>query len=230
MNKHLTIHFFGCSFTALEQSPTGYKFKNFRKIIQEKLSCNCINHSETGKSNQHIFNDVYNESKKLKIDKDNLNHIFVIQTTFNDRLGMYSDISNAFVSMTKRENEDDFIDLIQINFYNDWLKYFYSKQTSLKEFKKQTEFLCSYLKINGIKFIVLGMDEQLDYINDEDFFENNNFMSFDKTYSFYKFIVLNKLRIVDDESTKANGISDFHFNKEAHQMIANNLIEKIKFC
>lgn len=229
MNKLLRIHFFGCSFTALEHSPTGYKFKNFRKIIEEKLSCECINHSATGKSNQHIFNDVYSESKKIKKNIDNINDIFVIQTTFNDRLGMYSDISNEFVSMNKRQNEDDYIDLIQINFYNDWLRYFYSKPTSLKEFKKQTEFLCSYLKINKIKFIILGIDEQLDCINESDFFEDNNFMSFDNTYSFYKFITLNKLRIVDDESTKVNGISDYHFNREAHKMIANNLIEKIEF-
>ena len=226
------IHYFGCSFTALEKSNSGHKFVNFRQIIDKELSIESINLSKPGKSNQHIFDDVYNESKKL-IDvktENKKNHLFIIQTTFNDRLGLQCDILDSFVSLCKTEGGDNHIDKILINFYNDWLKYFYSRVNSLKEYKKQIELIAAYLQNHGIKFIFIGIDENLNFINDVKFFNNNNFIKFDTTYSLYEYIKINKLRITDiqDEDTMKKNGPDYHLNKEGHELLAFTLLEIIK--
>ena len=225
MEKQIKLHYFGCSFTALENSPTNYEFVNYRHIIDRELNATSTNSSFTGKSNQRIFDDVYNESQIVKNER-NFNHIFVIQTTFNDRLGLPCDIEDKFSSMCKTENPDSHIEEIQINFYNDWLKYFYSRANSLKEFKKQIEFVASYLDIQQIRYIFIGIDETLDFINDTDFFGRYRFLNFEKTYSFYKYCKVKKLRISDAANFPQN--SDHHFNKFGHEILSQKVIEQIK--
>lgn len=225
MEKQLKLHYFGCSFTALESSNYGYEFINYRHIVDKELNTISTNSSATGKSNPHIFDDVYNQSQIVKKEKD-FNHIFIIQTTFNDRLGLPCDIEDKFSSMCKIENPDSHIEEIQINFYNDWLKYFYSRANSLKEFKKQIEFVASYLDMQHIGYIFIGMDETLDFLNDTDFFGRYRFLNFNKSYSFYKHCKVNKLRISDLTNIPPN--ADHHFNQLGHQTLANKLIEQIK--
>jgi hypothetical protein len=111
MEKQLKLHYFGCSFTALESSNFGYEFTNYRHIVDKELNLISTNLSYTGKSNQHIFDDVYNQSQIVKKELD-YKHIFVIQTTFNDRLGMPCDIEDRFSSMCKIENPDSHIEEI----------------------------------------------------------------------------------------------------------------------
>lgn len=225
MEKQLKLHYFGCSFTALETSPTKYEFVNYRHIIDRELNATSTNSSFTGKSNQRIFDDVYNESQIVKNER-NFNHIFIIQTTFNDRFGLPCDIDDKFSSMCKTENPDSYVEEIQINFYNDWLKYFYSRTNSLKEFKKQVEFVASYLDIQNISYIFIGMDETLDFLNDEEFFGRYRFLNFNQTYSFYKHSKINKLRISDLTNIPPN--ADHHFNQLGHETLAKQLIEEIK--
>lgn len=227
MIKQLKIHYFGCSFTDVEKSNTKYVFKNYRHIVDKKFGVPSINHSKSGKSNQHIFDDVYNMVKKSKED-EHYNHLFIIQTTFNDRLGMMCDISNnSFVSMCKSIDAENYTDAIHINFYNDWLRYFYSKSNALYEYKKQIEFISAFLKQNNIKYIIVGIDEGIDNIDESDFFEMNNFILFEKTYSFYKFSILNKLRISDITENNINGVCDYHFNIDGHNLLASKIIEQI---
>ena len=45
-----TLHFFGCSFTSLENSDTGHVFNNFRNIVSEKVEYIDEDHSQTGNS------------------------------------------------------------------------------------------------------------------------------------------------------------------------------------
>ena len=218
------IYFFGCSFTALEASPTEYDFINYREIIKEKTGHETSNRSHTGKSNQEILNDVYKVATGFKnIDK---RPVLVIQTTFLDRLGMYFDLREEFISMCKRENPDNFTEKILIDFYNDWLKYFYSRNNAKLEFEKQIDFLCAWLRENKIKFVLVGMDESLDLIDNKTFFEKNNFVKFEKNYSFYSYAIYNKLRIADILSENVN--QDFHFNQKGHDILADAIIEKLK--
>ena len=222
-NSHL--HFFGCSFTYMETSDTGHIFNNFRKIISEKIMISSINHSNTGNSNEQIIDKIYN----LNECDYGANDIFIIQFSFNDRLGMYFDLENEFVSMCKTQYADDAIDKIKINFYNDWLKYFYSRQTRIKEFKKQVDFVCTWLKSKNFKFICFGIDEDMDseYFT-HSFYERNNFIKFENTYSLYGFICMNKLRISDNpEYQKENIAWDFHLNNEGHNYLANKILEKL---
>jgi hypothetical protein len=222
-NPHL--YFFGCSFTYLETSDTGHIFDNFTNIISKKSSCSSLNYAISGNSNEQIINKIYNLNER----DYGANDIFIIQFTFNDRLGMYFDLENKFVSMCKREYADSPIDNIKINFYNDWLKYFYSRQTRIKEFKKQVDFVCTWLKSKNIKFICFGMDEDIDseYFTDL-FYQRNNFIKFDNTYSLYGHMCLNKLRISDmPEYQKENIAWDFHLNNEGHNYLANKILEKI---
>lgn len=222
--NNIKIYFFGCSFTALEDSGTGYKFTNFRKIIKNKTGFETINKSHTGKSNQEIFNDVYIAGNDVKyLDKKPM---FVIQTTFLDRLGMPFDLEEKFVSICKRENPEDFAESVLVNFYNDWLKYFYSRSNARLEFQKQIDFLCSWLRENKIEFVIIGMDESIDLIDNDTFFEKNNFLKFEKYKSFYSYASLNQLRIVDILPENAN--QDFHFNQKGHDILANVIIEKLK--
>jgi hypothetical protein len=225
MEKQLKLHYFGCSFTALESSNSGYEFVNYRHMVDTELNTISTNSSFTGNSNQRIFDDVYNQNQIVKNEKD-FNHLFVIQTTFNDRLGLPCDIEDKFSSMCKIQNPESHIEEIQINFYNDWLKYFYSRANSLKEFKKQVEFVASYLDMQQIRYIFIGMDETLDFLNDEEFFGRYRFLNFNKSHSFYKHCKVNKLRISDLSNIVSN--ADHHFNQLGHETLAKKLIEQIK--
>jgi len=227
MDKKLKIHYFGCSFTALEMSPTGYQFVNYRHLIDKEFGVESKNLSCTGKSNQHIFDDVYNHSKEIKKELD-YKHIFVIQTTFNDRFGLPCDIEDKFASLCKTEKPDNYIEEIQIKFYNDWLKYFYSRANSIKEFQKQMDFVGCYLNMNQIDYIFIGIDESLDFLKDDSIFRRHRFLSFGETNSFYKFATVNKLRIVDIPESHTGGIMDYHFNKEGHQILATKIVNEIK--
>lgn len=224
--NNMHIHYFGCSFTNSEHSKTGYEFINFRKLIEEKINCSSINHSENGMANQHIFDSVYKLSKTENVS----NSIFVIQTTFLDRLGMYCDLENEFISMCKIESPDSQVDSVKINFYNDWIKYFYSNNNQHLEFEKEIDLLANWLKANNIQFIFIGMDGMLSKL-DKSFFERNNFAIFDdKEFAFYPYAASNKLRIADIVSKKeSNGVLDFHFNQLGHDRLAEGILRKIKF-
>jgi len=221
------LAFYGCSFTAVEYSLTGYKFTNFRELVKNSFDTKVYtNHSDTGLSNQEIINRIYwnieNESKEKKQIERTL---IIIQTTFLDRLGLYYDLKNKFVSICKRGNSDEFKEKILINFYNDWLKYFYSRTNALLEFQKQIDLLCSYLNSYKIKYILIGVDESLDLIEDKNFFYRNNFLKFENTYSFYGYSIQNNLRIADIINSNN---TDNHFNQKGHNILANSIIEKLK--
>lgn len=228
MEKQTKISYFGCSFTALEESDTGYLFDNYRILVDKELNVKSKNYSRVGKSNQHIIDDVYNAVIDVKEQKE-YRHIFVIQTTFNDRLGLPCDIEDKFVSMCKTKNPDSFTDEIEIKFYNDWLKYFYSRANALKEFKKQIELISCYLDMNNITYIFIGIDETLDFIKESEFFGRYKFLKFDNTFSYYNYVTKKKLRIIDVPNfTPVNQAADYHFNKDGHRILAEKVIEMIK--
>jgi hypothetical protein len=222
-----TLQFFGCSFTSLENSDTGYVFNNFKNIVSEKTQYCFNDHSNTGRSNEQIIDDVY------AYRNDNLNQdnsIYIIQFSFNDRLGMYSDLVDKFVSMCKTKNPDGYTESIFINFYNDWLKYFYSRKGRIREFKKQVDFLCTWLRSNNVKFICFGMDQDMDaeYYGGS-FYQRNNFIKFENTHSLYGYACMNKLRIADiPDYNIPNIATDYHLNDEGHIYIANKILEKIE--
>ncbi len=128
MNKP-TLHFFGCSFTRLENSDTTHVFNNFRNIVSEKVEYIGEDHSHAGNSNEKIIDDVYTHCNSSMNGDD----IHIVQFSFNDRFGIYSDLVDEFISMCKRENPDDYTESIFINFYNDWLKFFYSRKGRCNE-------------------------------------------------------------------------------------------------
>lgn len=219
-----TFYYFGCSFTDLESSLTGYEFVPFRKLIQERVSCNSKNYSQTGLSNPHIFDKVYNAFKNNSIDKKT--DWFIIQTTFLYRLGIQCDISNDFVSICKRENPENQIEKIQIDFYNDWLKNFYSPVLELKEFEKQVDLLAGWLKNNEINFVFIGMDELINELS-SDFFKRNKFIEFDENeFAFYPFATKNKYRIADIIYEK-DATPDFHFNRNGHKFLTDKILQTI---
>lgn len=229
MEKKLKISYFGCSFTALEDSKSGYLFENYRHIVDRELDVFSKNYSFQGKSNQHIFDDVYNAVNNDVKNEPQFKHIFLIQTTFNNRLGLPCDIEDKFVSMCKTESPDNLTEEIEIKFYNDWLKYFYSRSNSLKEFRKQTELIACYLDMNHISYSFIGIDETLDFITERDFFGRYRFIEFDNTFSYYNYVTQKKLRITDVPNfTPLNGVEDYHFNKDGHEILAKKIIERIK--
>ena len=224
--------FFGCSFTSLETSDTGYKFINFRKLIENNFKENGVhskvytNYSTTGLSNQEIINRIYCSVESKNIIRPDRT-LFVIQTTFLDRLGLYYDLENKFVSVCKRESNVDFKEKILINFYNDWLKYFYSRTNALLEFQKQIDLICRYLDSFNANYILIGIDESLDLIdNNKSFFIRNNFLKFVDTYSFYGYSIFNKLRIYD-LSNEERLLSDYHFNQNGHDILAEKILNRI---
>lgn len=221
-----TLHFFGCSFTSLENSHTGHVFNNFRNIVSEKVEYIGEDHSETGNSNEKIIDDVYTHCNSSMNGDD----IHIIQFSFNDRFGIYSDLVDEFISMCKRENPDDYTESIFINFYNDWLKFFYSRKGRIREFRKQVDLMCAWLRSKNVKFICFAMDYDADseyYTNS--FYELNNFIKFENTYSLYGYACMNKLRIADISEYNIEGIpNDYHLNNDGHIYIANKILEKIE--
>lgn len=221
-----TLQFFGCSFTSLETSDTHHVFTNFRNRVSEKTKYFSVNHSKTGKSNEQIIDDVYTHYS----DSINRGSICIIQFSFNDRIGMYSDMEDEFVSMCKTTNADSYKESIFIDFYNNWLKYFYSRKNRALEFIKQVDFVCTWLRSHNVKFICFGMDKDMDekYYT-ASFYQRNNFIKFENTYSLYGYACMNKLRIADmPEYQKAGLPTDYHLNNDGHIYIGNKLLEKMK--
>jgi hypothetical protein len=222
MNNRLL--FFGCSFTNVENSTTGIKFENYRFKLSNITDLNQISNAKSGKSNQHIIDDVYTSSNKA----EHLNDIFVIQYTFFDRLGLRADIyDNKFVSICKRNIDDtcDWKETEFINYYNSWLKYFYSKKGSITEFEKEVNLISNWLRIGKIKFISIGFDENMDTFS-KYFYESNNFVKFDETYSMYKKATNKKLRISDITPSESN--KDNHLNEEGNTYLSDKIIYKLK--
>lgn len=219
--------FFGCSFTNVERSPTGVQFENYRFKISNNTDLNQISTALNGNSNPRIIDDVYNLSNDIAYQKD----IFVIQYTFFDRLGMRADIcNNEFVSMCKRENADDFNDKVLIDLYNNWLKYFYSKEGAIIEFEKNVNLISNWLIQKRIKFVSVGFDLDMDLFSKQ-FYESNNFIKFDETHSMYKKSIENKLRIYDLASHLPNETplyNDFHLNENGHIYLSNKITDKLK--
>jgi hypothetical protein len=224
--SNYNLHFFGCSFTNIETSITAHTFNNFRNVISQNTGHPCKNYSTNGRANEQIIDDLYN-TNLFHLES---NDIHIIQFSFNDRFGMYFDLEDKFVSMCKRENAENPTDKIKIDFYNNWLTYFYSRQNRIKEFKKQVDFVCTWLKSKNAKFICIGMDDDMDseYF-EQSFYERNNFIKFENTYSLYGYMRMNKLRISDISEYSKIGISlDFHLNNDGHQYLANKIIEKLQ--
>lgn len=215
------LTYFGCSFTAYNS--LDISINRFLDIVKFQLKIDTIDLSQTGRANSHIIDDVYNATNKINSDIDN---IFVIQTTFLNRLGCYSDLENKFTSITKIDTSsaDNFMDTIYIDYYNKYLKYFYNSINALYEFEKQINFISSYLRYKKIKFIFLGIDEHLDLIKNHDFFIENNFLKFDNTYSFFGHAIKNKLRIHDLINNE-----DHHFNQNGHNIIAKKILDKLEY-
>jgi len=224
--SNYNLHFFGCSFTNIETSITAHTFNNFRNVISQNTGYPCKNYSTNGRANEQIIDDLYN-TNLFHLES---NDIHIIQFSFNDRVGMYFDLEDKFVSMCKRENAENPTDKIKIDFYNNWLTYFYSRQNRIKEFKKQVDFVCTWLKSKNAKFICIGMDDDMDseYF-EQSFYERNNFIKFENTYSLYGYMRMNKLRISDNPEYNKEGTAvDFHLNNEGHQYLANKIIQKLE--
>ncbi len=221
---HNRLLFFGCSFTNVEDSNTGIEFENYRFKLSNTIGLNQISNAQNGKSNQHIIDDVYTSSNKVA----HLNDIFVIQYSFFDRLGIRSDMfDNKFISICKRIIDDscDWRDVKSINHYNNWLEYFYSKEGSIIEFEKEVNLISNWLRTSKIKFVSVGFDENMDGFS-KYFYESNNFVKFDETYSMYKKAINQKLRIYD--LIPENGNTDYHLNEEGHTYLSDKIIYKLK--
>lgn len=218
------LHFFGCSFTSLEDSPTPHLFVNHRKLISEELQIPQTSHAFQGKSNSHIINDVYLCSKE-NMNKDT---VFIIQYTFFNRMGLYSEVSgDKFVSVCKKNIDDscDFAMEVEINFYNNWLKYFYSRKNSILEFEKQVDTISAWLKCNDIKFISYGYDLDMNEFS-EDFYIRNNFLKFENNYSLYQTSIDKRLRIIDCGNPQE--FNDNHLSSDGHLFLKNILVKEIK--
>lgn len=218
------LWFFGCSFTNVEDSLTGTYFESYKSKLSRNTGLNYISNAKNGNANQHIIDDVYVSSSYTR----HLDDIFIIQYSFFDRLGMRSDVKNRkFTSMCKTEIDDscDWRDAKIIDFYNDWLKYFYSKAGSIVDFEKEVNLISNWLKSKDIKFLSIGFDESMDRFSNE-FYENNNFVKFDETYSMYKKAIDSKLRIHD--LNIQNGIVDNHLSEEGHIYLSDKILTKLK--
>lgn len=222
MNNKLL--FFGCSFTNVETSLTGAIFESYRYKLSNKIGVSHISTAKNGNSNLHIINDVYDCSNNI-IHKDD---VFVIQYSFFDRLGMRADIKDdKFVSMCKTTIDDtsDWRETKEIDFYNDWLKYFYSIKGSIIEFEKEVNLISNWLYSKNIKFVSIGFDPHMNKFS-KNFYENNNFVKFGETYSMYEKSVNDKLRIEDLQISKT--IIDNHLSEDGHIYLSNKLIDKFK--
>lgn len=218
------LQFFGCSFTELESSITGHEFVNYRKLITNSVQLPHISHAVSGKSNQHIINDIYLAAKQDKFCES----IYVIQYTFFNRLGMYSDLlDDSFISMCRRDVTNDMTESEKTitKFYQDWLHNFYSRRNALLETEKQIDMLSAWLIANGKKFISFGYDTDMDLFS-KSFYDKNQFVKFGETYSMYVKAIADKRRISDLGPIEQ--FNDEHLNKGGHEYLAHILSEKIR--
>ena len=74
----------------------------------------------------------------------------------------------------------------------------------------------------------MDQDMDADYYT-RSFYQRNNFIKFENTYSLYGYACMNKLRITDISEYDIAGIAkDYHLNNDGHIYIANKILEKIE--
>ena len=139
---------------------------------------------------------------------------------------MYSDMNeDRFISMCRTEvSENDKVDEPIIEFYKQWLKYFYSRRTAVLEFEKQVDFISNWLHYINIPFISFGYDSDMNLFSTS-FYNRNNFIQFEDTYSLYQKMVEKKLRITDLGPIET--FNDNHLNNNGHQYLATYLTNRI---
>jgi len=232
MYESSKIGFFGCSFTELETSNNPHNFISYKKLLSAKLNKSFNSYAKSGASNAEIVNKVYLKAvDNVEHPSESNDELFVIQFSFFNRIGFYSELHDgAFVSFTRFQEMSNqekqtkpLQESISVEFYRDYLKYFHSKRGSILEFEKQVNLLCNWLGKNNIKFVCIGFDEYMDLFS-PNFYENNNFVKFHNTYSFFDYAKTNKLRISDF----GEGWNDEHLSDRGHEMLTDFIYQKVK--
>jgi hypothetical protein len=232
MRESSKIGFFGCSFTELETSNNPHNFISYKKLLSAKLNKSFNSYAKSGASNAEIINKVYLKAVEVvEHPSDSNDELFVIQFSFLNRLGLYSDLHDgkfwSFTRFQEFSNEEKqrttTEEIVSVEFYRDYLKYFHSKRGSILEFEKQVNLICSWLNNNNIKFVCIGFDEYMDLFS-PNFYENNNFVKFNNTYSFFEYAKHHKLRISDLNEDW----NDKHLSDRGHQMLTDFIYQKVK--
>jgi hypothetical protein len=196
---------------------------SFPNLVANHFNCDYINLSESGNSNENIFQKVfeYVESNLEKLQSYKNVHCF-IQTTMPSRktinykgniLNLNSFSKNDY-PYTKGEYYDDLQKWYELYILNSFDENFEAKRT-----KKEIYTIREYLKSKNIKpnFMIYS-DIYLVKILDK-----YEYITFEKHNQMMDYIHKNRLRICDEVNHP-----DGHFSPNGHKRIADILIKKIE--
>jgi hypothetical protein len=236
------IIFNGCSFTEagglsnpnilnlygydLTLEKENHKIKvelSFANLVAKYFECEYVNLSESGNSNENIFQKVfeYVESNSEKLQKYENVHCF-IQTTMSSRKTVnykgnvknINSFSKNDYPYTMGEHYDDLQKWYELYVLNMFDEKFEAKRT-----KKEIYTIREYLKSKNIKvYFAIYSDIPLIEILNE-----NDYIKFEKYNEMMNYICNKKLRICDEVEH-----ADGHFSPTGHKNIADILIKKIE--
>ncbi len=236
------IIFNGCSFTEagglsnanilnlygynLSLNKEHHKIKaelSFANLIAKHFNCEYINLSESGNSNENIFQKVFEyvelNSEKLKMYKNV--HCF-IQTTMSSRktvnykgnvinVNSFSKKDHPYTSGQHYDDLQKWYELYILNMFNE--------EFEAKRTKKEIYTIREYLKSKNIKvYFGIYSDTPLIKILNKD-----DYIKFEKYDEMMYYSSDNKLRICDEVDHP-----DGHFSPTGHKNIADILIKKIE--
>lgn len=196
---------------------------SFANLIANHFSCEYINLSESGNSNENIFQKVFeyveHNLEKLKNYKNV--HCF-IQTTMASRKTInykgnvinVNSFSKKDYPYTKGEHYDDLQKWYEIYILNIFDEKFEAERT-----KKEIYTIREYLKSKNISvdFIIYSDIPLLKILN------KNDYIQFNQHNQLMMFVEKEKLRICDDINNP-----DGHFSPTGHTHIADILIKKLE--
>ncbi len=196
---------------------------SFANLIANHFNCDYINMSESGNSNQNIFQKVfeYVENNLQNLQNYKNIHCF-IQTTMSNRMTV--NYKNEILNLNTFEKNNypytrgiHYDDLQK--WYESYIVNFYDEQYEAFKIKKEIYTIREYLKSKNINahFIIYSDVHLLKILNESDY------IKFNEHDELMMFIEKEKLRISDDVDNK-----DGHLSPNGHKKVAEILIKKIK--
>ncbi len=196
---------------------------SFANLTAKYFNCEYVNLSESGNSNENIFQKVFEYVELNSEQLQNYKNVYCfIQTTMSSRKTInykgstinINSFSKNDYPYTEGEHYDDLQKWYELYILNSFDEKFEAKRT-----KKEIYTIREYLKSKNIKpyFMIYSDIRLVNILNTSDY------ITFEKHNQMMDYSCENKLRICDEVNHR-----DGHFSPTGHKNIADILIKKIE--
>lgn len=198
------------------------KNNNYIVYLSNLLNCDYINLSESGSSNELIFEKIYKyfkedypKNKKILLISQlsifTRKHVFFNETEEFLNLNSIDIMNPPFNGNEKYKNLQKYYELYITSIHND--------EINLKNLVKDMEIYNNWLLNKNVDVMWLSYEDDKNY-----FVESKNFIKFDNK-NLQKFAEMNKIRNMDLPNFPDN---DTHFSIKGHEIISKKIYEHLE--